>query len=208
MKNYRQQGHVLKLIAPGGGATVDVGYILGSIFAVATGGGVEPGTTTVPAGEEFEGQVTGVIGLTKTAPQVWAEGDGIWFNNTTKEAGNVESDMLIGVAVKAESSAATVGDVRLNGIGAAPPITTGQLADGSVTLAKTAQFISTEQTGTGAPQNIAHGLGVVPTAVFPTPTDLTPATLGDYQATEGAHDATNVVITVTLNKKFKVLAWA
>lgn len=69
-------------------------------------------------------------------------------------------------------------------------------------------FVSTEQTGTGGAQNIAHGLGVVPTCVLVAPTDLNVATIGQYTVTEGAHDATNVVVTVTLNKKYKVMAVA
>lgn len=69
-------------------------------------------------------------------------------------------------------------------------------------------FVSTEQTGTGSPQNVAHGLGVTPTLVLIAPTDTAPATAGDYTVTEGSHDATNVVATVTSGKKFKVLAIA
>jgi hypothetical protein len=69
-------------------------------------------------------------------------------------------------------------------------------------------FVSTEQTGTGSAQNIAHGLGVTPLGVLIAPTDTAPATTGAYTLTEGAHDATNVVATVTTGKKFKVLAWA
>lgn len=68
-------------------------------------------------------------------------------------------------------------------------------------------FVSTEQTGTGAPQNIAHGLAATPTKVFVAPTDLTPATVGSYSVVEGAHDGTNIVVTVTSGKKFKVLAF-
>ncbi len=81
-------------------------------------------------------------------------------------------------------------------------------ADGTVTFAKAAVFVSTEQTGTGSAQNVAHGLGVAPTAVLVVPTDLAPATTGAYTVTEGTHTATNVVVTVTDSKKFKVLAWA
>jgi hypothetical protein len=69
-------------------------------------------------------------------------------------------------------------------------------------------FISAEQTGTGSSQNIAHGLGVTPWKVFVAPTDLTPATVGSYSVVEGSHDSTNVVVTVTSGKKFKVLAVA
>lgn len=68
-------------------------------------------------------------------------------------------------------------------------------------------FISVEQTGTGALQNVVHDLGLVPRAVLVVPTDLAPVTTGQYTVTEGAHDATNVVVTVTLGKKFKVLIW-
>jgi hypothetical protein len=68
-------------------------------------------------------------------------------------------------------------------------------------------FKSAEQTGTGAAQNIAHGLGRVPAFVMVVPTDLAPATTGAYTVTEGAHDATNVVVTVTSGKKFRVFAW-
>lgn len=69
-------------------------------------------------------------------------------------------------------------------------------------------FVSAEQTGNGSAQNVAHGLGVVPRYVLITPTDLTPATAGSYSAVEGTHTSTNVVVTVTNNKKYKVLAIA
>jgi hypothetical protein len=68
-------------------------------------------------------------------------------------------------------------------------------------------FVSTEQTGTGSAQNIAHGLGATPSKVVIVPTDTNPATTGAYTATEGAHTATNVIVTVTTGKKYKVMAW-
>lgn len=87
-------------------------------------------------------------------------------------------------------------------------LATGALANGAVTAAKMALFVSTEQTGNGSAQNIAHGLGAVPSKVLIVPTDTAPATTGVYTATEGAHDSTNVVVTVTSGKKYKVLAIA
>lgn len=69
-------------------------------------------------------------------------------------------------------------------------------------------FVSTEQTGTGSAQNIAHGLGVTPALVLVAPTDLSAATVGLITVVEGTHDATNVVVTVTSGKKFKVLVIA
>lgn len=67
-------------------------------------------------------------------------------------------------------------------------------------------FVSAEQTGTGSAQNVAHGLAATPTKVLIVPTDTAPATTGAYTATEGTHTSTNVVVTVTSGKKFKV--WA
>jgi hypothetical protein len=79
-------------------------------------------------------------------------------------------------------------------------VTTAKLADDAVTAAKLNMFVSTLQTGTGAEQSIAHGLGAVPTHVL----------IINYEeattATEGAHTDTNVVVTVTNGKSFKVIA--
>lgn len=70
-----------------------------------------------------------------------------------------------------------------------------------------AVFVSSEQTGTGSSQNVAHGLGVTPRYVLVAPTEHpgTPDT-GAFDIAEGTHTSTNVVVTVTVNVKFKVLA--
>ena len=90
-------------------------------------------------------------------------------------------------------------------------VTEAKLAAGAVTVAKSSVFASAEQTGTGASQNVAHGLAGTPALVLVVPTaghdgangpgDLFPTIL------EGAHDATNVVVTVDDAAKFKVFAW-
>jgi hypothetical protein len=54
--------------------------------------------------------------------------------------------------------------------------------------------------GTGASQNIAHGLGAVPAGVICIPTD-------GGTVTYGTHTSTNVVVTATNAKHFDVLAW-
>lgn len=86
-------------------------------------------------------------------------------------------------------------------------VTTAKIANGSVTVAKMSVFKSTEQTGTGSAQNIAHGLGVTPGLVIVYPTDTNVATTGQYVVTEGSHTSTNVVVTVTSGKKFRVVAF-
>ncbi len=66
-------------------------------------------------------------------------------------------------------------------------------------------FISAEQTGTGAAQNIPHGLPFTPGIVF---AQLTggPATYTQPTITIGASDATNCVVTVTSGWKYRVEA--
>jgi hypothetical protein len=85
---------------------------------------------------------------------------------------------------------------------------TTDIADGAVTFAKAKAVVSAEQTGTGSPQNVAHGLGATPSKVLISPTEHpgTPDT-GAFDVAEGTHTSTNVVVTVTANVKFKVLAW-
>jgi hypothetical protein len=68
-------------------------------------------------------------------------------------------------------------------------------------------FKSAEQTGTGLAQSIAHGLGRAPSFVLVVPTNLAAVTVGEYVATEGAHTATDVVVTVTSGKKYLIFAW-
>lgn len=64
--------------------------------------------------------------------------------------------------------------------------------------------VSAETTGTGASQNVAHGLGVVPSSVVVSLTEF--ASGQNVDVAEGTHTTTNVVLTVTSGVKFKVMA--
>lgn len=103
-----------------------------------------------------------------------------------------------------------VADVE-TGVAAGQPLAVGTTAgrfaafDNSAT-AVTGVFLSAPVTGTGAAQNTAHGLGVVPDLVFAIPDDLTPATIGSYAVTTGVHTSTNAIFTVTLSKVYRVVA--
>jgi len=68
-------------------------------------------------------------------------------------------------------------------------------------------FVSTELTGTGSAQSIAHGGTVPPYVVVVIPTDTSPATVGVFTVVEGSHDKTNVIVTVTSGKKYKILCF-
>lgn len=85
---------------------------------------------------------------------------------------------------------------------------TQQLANAAVTVATSNVFISTEQTGNGMAQNVAHGLGVTPALVLVVPSD-TSGTMspGDFTITFTKGN-TNVVVTATPDLKYYVMAWA
>lgn len=65
-------------------------------------------------------------------------------------------------------------------------------------------FRSTEQTATGSPQNIAHGLGRTPTAVWWAVSDS--GVTGIYTLVPATHSSTNVVMNGTSGIKFYVFA--
>lgn len=71
-----------------------------------------------------------------------------------------------------------------------------------ISIDRTASFQSGSQTGTGSSQNVAHDLGAIPDMVIVQVDDESTAT-----AILGTHTATNIVLTVTNAKTFKILAW-
>jgi predicted RecA/RadA family phage recombinase len=85
-------------------------------------------------------------------------------------------------------------------------VTTAKIAAAAVTAAKLLIFSSTEQTGTGSSQNVAHGLAATPSVVQVSVTE-DPAGSG-FDVAQGVHTSTNVVVTVSTGVKFTVLAIA
>ena len=81
--------------------------------------------------------------------------------------------------------------------------TTGALAP----FTPAAKFQSGVRTATGSSENIAHGLGVTPSLVLISIYDTNGVSL-PIAAAEGAHDATNLKVTVTASVKYKVIAFA
>lgn len=66
-------------------------------------------------------------------------------------------------------------------------------------------YASAERTGTGSQETIAHGLGSAPSHVFAVLTEFLSS--ANVDVTEGAHTATNILITVTTGVKYKLLAY-
>lgn len=68
-------------------------------------------------------------------------------------------------------------------------------------------WVSGELTGTGSEETISHTLGRTPTAVFVSPTDTTAASGTGFVITEGVHDASNIMLSVTAGVKFKIMTF-
>lgn len=179
MTNFVQAGDTILLTAPytvASGAAARVG----KIFGVAC--------DDIANAATGQFKTEGVFDIAKTTGAI-SVGDAVFWDNTNKyltttASGNCE----VGVCTVAALSGDTTVRVKLYG--------------GPLTL----KFVSSEQTGTGSSQNVAHGLGFTPSRVFVTYTDLTPATAGSVNVTYGTHTSTNVVVTVTSGKKFLVVA--
>lgn len=84
-------------------------------------------------------------------------------------------------------------------------LTNAKFVNSTIQSGKISFFKSTEQTGTGSEQNIAHGLGRTPSLVWVSSSDDNGVT-GAITLTEGTHDSTNVKVTATTSAKYKVLA--
>lgn len=181
MVNFVQDGDTLTVTAPYA-AVSGSGVMVGTIFGVAA--------DDIASGALGEIVTEGVFDMAKAAGVV-AVGDQVYWDNTAKVVTTVAAgNKRVGISILSVLSGGATARVKLD--------------EANVIRS----FQSIEQTGTGSVQNVAHGLGTVPTIVIVYPTDLTPATTGAYVVTLGAHTSTNVALTVTASKKFIVVAFA
>lgn len=108
MKNFLSKGDVLKLAAPYDVAG-DAGFLVGSLFAVAT--------STAISGASVEGIREGVFRLTALSTDTFAVGAKVYWDNTNKRCTSTASgNTLIGAATAVKASGATTVDVLLDGV--------------------------------------------------------------------------------------------
>ena len=85
-------------------------------------------------------------------------------------------------------------------------VTGADIKDATIKAVDMAIFVSADQVGTGSAQNIAHGLGVVPSKTILSIFNFGANVAVDVD--EGTHTSTNCVVTATSGVKYKILALA
>lgn len=111
MKNFVQKGDSLTVVAPVGGFTAGLLYIVGKIVGVAA--------NTVLATESGVLVTEGVFSLVKTSAQAWAEGDAIYYlTNGNCANASATGAILVGYATAVAANPSSTGNVKLNNVSA------------------------------------------------------------------------------------------
>ena len=109
MKNYLQNGHILRVTSPASGIASGDALIVGSIFGIAAYSSAE--------GDPVELSTTGVFQLPKASAAVLAVGARVAWDDTGKEVTTPGAGRFpIGVAVEAAGNGITSVAVRLDGV--------------------------------------------------------------------------------------------
>lgn len=139
---------------------------------------------------------------------------GVVFPDSSGHSGLVVTDQVGETSqVTARQQAPLIGDSLIPTIALVGLDTDGNPIPIGAALAAAAasgKFQSAVTVATGSAQNVAHGLGVIPSLVLIAPYDNTASgsTPFTFQIAEGTHTTTNVVLTATSGLKFKVIAFA
>lgn len=116
--------------------------------------------------------------------------------------------VLTANTLTASSGSSIATDTIAETTGAAGVTVDGCLVkDGRVAaLATAGMFASSEQTGDGSEQSIAHGFGAAPSLVWVTLSELPADLAAGADVALGSHDATNILVTVTNGIKYRAYA--
>lgn len=111
MKNFVQKGDSITVVAPSGGFTAGVLYIVNELIGVAA--------TTVLEGESGVLVTEGCFDLSKTSAQAWAVGEEIFYLTNGKCANaSATGAIKVGLASATAANPSSTGNVRLNGVSA------------------------------------------------------------------------------------------
>ncbi|KZE32511.1 DUF2190 family protein [Chelatococcus daeguensis] len=109
MKNYLQNGHIVRVTTPAGGIASGDALIVGSIFGIAAYSSAE--------GDPLELATTGVYRLPKATAAVLTVGARVAWDNTAKNINVPGAGRFpVGVATEAAGNGITSVAVRLDGV--------------------------------------------------------------------------------------------
>lgn len=112
MKNYLQNGHIVRVTTPAGGIASGDALVVGNIFGIAAYSSAE--------GDPVELSTTGVFQLPKASAAVLAVGARVAWDHTAKEVTTPAAGRFpIDVAVEAAGNGVTTVAVRLDGVATA-----------------------------------------------------------------------------------------
>jgi len=112
MKNYLQNGHIVRVTTPAGGIASGDALIVGSIFGIAAYSSAE--------GDPVELSTTGVFQLPKASAAVLTVGARVAWDNSAKEVTTPAAGRFpIGTAVEAAGNGVISVAVRLDGVATA-----------------------------------------------------------------------------------------
>jgi len=119
MKNFIQPGSIIDFVVPAGGVVSGTPIKIGVFLAVPQVTVTAAEVTAAGAGVlTFAGKLDGVFEVNKISAQAWAQGDLIYFNNSTGLFTNVSATgvFLVGAATEVAANPTAVGRVRFNGV--------------------------------------------------------------------------------------------
>jgi predicted RecA/RadA family phage recombinase len=109
MTNYKSSGDVLTFVAPSGGVVSGTPLVIEDITVV-------PAVTALET-VAFEGMIRGRFSVPKTAGQTWDVGEKIYIIvGTGIFTTTASTNVLAGIVAAAAESAATTGEVVLDGV--------------------------------------------------------------------------------------------
>ncbi len=183
MQNFVQWGDTIAVTTPVGGVTSGQVVQVGRFVGIAS--------TTQSAGDTLEIAIKGVFTCNKAAVAI-SDGDPLYWDGPSAVFTNVYAPgkLHAGTAVTTQLAGDATVQVKLAG--------GCQASD---------KFVSAIETGTGAQQTIAHGLGVAPSeimiALVGGPAAYTQPTITQPTAA----DATNIYPEVTTGWQYQIFAW-
>jgi predicted RecA/RadA family phage recombinase len=112
MKNYLQNGHMVRVAAPAGGIASGDALVVGSLFGIAAYSSAE--------GDPVELSTTGVFQLPKASAAGLTVGARVAWDNTAKDVTTPATGRFpVGVAVEAAGNGVISVAVRLDGVATA-----------------------------------------------------------------------------------------